>query len=65
MEDGKGLLIQCTADGNVCNIWGIVVVQAVDVFHDPSTVRLDGGQDQQILEIPKKWQSAWRHRNEE
>lgn len=46
VEDGKRLLIQCIADGNACDIWGIAIVQAADVFHDPNMVCLDGSQDQ-------------------
>ena len=55
LEDGKGLLIQLIANGNVGYVWGIVVVKAVDVLHDTCTVSLDGSLDQQILQIPEKW----------
>ena len=50
-EDGKGLLVQLVADGNVGNVGSVVVVQACDVLHDARAVGLDGGQDEQVLEV--------------
>lgn len=51
LEDGKRLLIELTADGNVGNVWRVVVVQPVDVLHDAGAVGFDGGQDKQILKV--------------
>ena len=50
-EDSKGLLEELVADGNVGNVWGIIVVQAVDVLHHTGPVCLDGRQDQQVLQV--------------
>lgn len=41
-KDSKGLLEQLAADGNVGDVWGVVIVQAVDVFHDAGAVSFDG-----------------------
>lgn len=51
LEDRKGLLIKLTADADGGNIWGVVVVQAVDVFTHTSRVCLYGSQDQKILQV--------------
>ena len=32
-EDGKGFLVEFTADGNVSDVWGVVVVKPVNVLH--------------------------------
>ena len=51
LEDGEGLLKQTRSDGNIGNIRGVVVVEAVDVVHNACAVSLDGGQDEQVLEV--------------
>ena len=51
LEDGEGLLKELVADGDVGDVGGVVVVQAVDVLHDARAVCLDGRQDQKVLEI--------------
>lgn len=53
-EDSKSFFIQLIANCNVCNIRGIVVVQAVDVFHHTCTICFNSCQDQEILEVPLK-----------
>ena len=62
-EDGKGLLKELVADGNVGNIRSVVVVQAVDVFHDAGAVGLDGRQDEEVLQVPEKKKEESQARN--
>lgn len=57
-EDGKSLLKELVADGNVGDVRGIVVVQAVDVLHDASAIGFNGRQDQKVLQVPKQ-QQRW------
>ncbi len=52
LEDSKGFFVQFTADGDVGDVRGVVVVQSCDVLHHTRPVRLDGRQDQQVLQIP-------------
>lgn len=52
LEDSEGFLIQLIADGDVGYVRGIIVVQSVDVLHDASAVGHDGGQNQQVLQVP-------------
>ena len=57
-KDGECLLEEFAIDSNVCDVWGVVVVETGDVLHDAGTVSLDGSQDQQILQVPvgsAKW----------
>lgn len=54
LENGKGLLEQFVANGDVGYVWSIIVVKTVDVLHDACAVSLDGRQDQQVLQIPGK-----------
>jgi len=49
LEDGKRLLEQLTGDGDVGNIWCIVVIQTVDVFHHSTSVSLDSRENKQVL----------------
>lgn len=51
-EDCKSLLEEFIANGDVSDVWGIVVVEAVDVLHDTSAVSFDGRQDQEVLQVP-------------
>lgn len=51
-EDGESLLEELVADGDVGDVGGVVVVQAVDVLHNAGAVGLDGGQDQEVLQVP-------------
>lgn len=55
-KDSKGFLKELAADGNVGDVGGVVVVQAVDVFHDASAVGFNGGQDEQILQVSRNGQ---------
>ena len=52
LEDGESLFVKFCSDGDVCNVRGVIVVQAGDVLHDLGLVRLDGGQDKQVLQVP-------------
>ncbi len=52
LEDGECLLVELGPDGDVGNIRGIVVVQPVDVLHHLAVVRLDSGQDEEVLQVP-------------
>jgi hypothetical protein len=52
LEDGECLLVELGPDGDVGNIRGIVVVQPVDVLHHLAVIRLDGGQDEEVLQVP-------------
>ena len=54
LEDSEGLLVELGADGDVGNVRGVVVVQPVDVLHHLAVVRLDGRQDQQVLQVPAR-----------
>lgn len=56
-EDSKSLFKELIADGDVGNVRGIVVVQAVDVLHYTSAIGFDGRQDQKILQVPKQHQN--------
>lgn len=53
-EDGECLFVELIADRNISNVWSVVVVQPVDVLHDTSPVSLDGGQNEQVLEVSVK-----------
>lgn len=57
-KNSKGLLKQLIADGDVCDVWGVVVVQAVDVLHDTGAVSFDGSEDEQVLEVSETTQAA-------
>ena len=39
------------ADGDVRNVGHVVVVEAVDVVHDARRVRLNGGEDEEVLQV--------------
>lgn len=41
LEDGKGLLEELVADGNVSNIGSVIVVKPADVLHHTGTVSFD------------------------
>ena len=51
--DKKCLLVQLVllADGDLGNIGTVVVLQALDVVHDAHLIGLDGGEDEQILQV--------------
>ena len=51
VENDDGLLEQFIVDGDVGYVWGVVVVQSVDVLHHLSRVRLDRSQNQQVLQV--------------
>lgn len=51
-EDRKSLLEELIANGDVSDVWGVIVVEAVDVLHDTSAVSFDGRQDQEVLQVP-------------
>lgn len=53
LEDGKSFLIEFIGDGNVCNVWGVVVIQSVDVLHHTGAISFNGSQDQQVLKVPE------------
>lgn len=52
LEDGESLLVELAADCDVGNVWSVVVIEACDVVHHAGVVSLDGGQDQQVLQVP-------------
>jgi hypothetical protein len=54
LEDGECLLVELRPDGDVGNVRRIVVVQPVDVLHHLAVIRLDGGQDEEVLQVPAK-----------
>lgn len=56
-EDGKSLFKELVADGDVGDVRGVVVVQAVDVLHYASAIGFDGRQDQKVLQVPEQRQS--------
>lgn len=53
-EDGEGLLEELVADGDVCDVRGVVVIQTVDVLHDACPVGFDGRQDKKVLEVSER-----------
>lgn len=53
-ENSKSLLEQLVADGDVSNVRGVVVVQAVDVLHHAGSVSFDRRQDEQILQVSER-----------
>lgn len=53
-ENSKGLLKQLIADGDVSDVRGVVVVQAVDVLHHAGSISFDGRQDEQILQVSER-----------
>ena len=56
-EYRESFLVEFAADGDVCDVGGVVVVEAIDVLHDATAVGFDRRQDQQVLEIPGTVQS--------
>lgn len=52
LEDGKGLLEELIANGNVSNIRSIIVVQSADVLHHTGTVSFDCCENKKVLQIP-------------
>ena len=66
LEDSECLLEELVADGDVGDVWGVIIIQAVDVLHHTGTVRLYGRQDQQVLQVSgstHKLSSASTHKN--
>eukprot|EP00962_Isochrysis_galbana_P044602 scaffold17363_cov102-Isochrysis_galbana.AAC.3 len=57
LEDDERLLVQFRPDGDVCNVGHVVVGQPIDVVHDARLVRLDGGENEQVLRA-----GEWRGR---
>lgn len=51
LENGKGLFEELTADANVSNIRGIVVVKTIDILSNTRCISLHSCQDQQILQV--------------
>mmetsp|Transcript_10474 Transcript_10474/g.36145 ORF Transcript_10474/g.36145 Transcript_10474/m.36145 type:complete len:1393 (-) Transcript_10474:82-4260(-) len=51
LVDEEGLLEELGAHRNLSNGRAIEVVEPVDVVHHPGSVRLDGGQNQQVLQV--------------
>mmetsp|Transcript_37454 Transcript_37454/g.84891 ORF Transcript_37454/g.84891 Transcript_37454/m.84891 type:complete len:394 (+) Transcript_37454:1675-2856(+) len=51
LEDDESLLVQLRADGDVGDVGHVVIVEPVDVVHDARCVGLDGGEDEQVLQI--------------
>lgn len=51
-EDRESFFEELVANGDVSDVRGIVVFQAVDILHDASAVSFDGGQDQKVLQVP-------------
>ncbi len=61
LEDGEGLFVQLVADGDVGDVRSVVIVQPVDVLHDPRPVRFDGRQDQEVLQVPDAKDTFYYH----
>lgn len=59
LKDGEGFFVQFVANGDVGDVRGIVIVQTVDVLHDPLAVRFNGCQYQQILEVSRVERSVF------
>lgn len=53
-ENCEGLLKQLVTDGNICYVWGIVVVKAINVLHNTSSVSFNGRQNEQVLQVSAK-----------
>ena len=51
-EDCKCFLIELTADGDVGNVWRVVVIKTVDILHHTRPIRFYCRQNQQVLKIP-------------
>ena len=51
-ENGKCFFKELIADGDVGNIWGIIIIQAVNVLHNTGTVSLDCSEDEEVLQVP-------------
>ena len=48
-KDGERFLKEFAIDSNVCNVWSVIVIQAVDILHDASAVSLDGCQETPVF----------------
>ena len=51
LEDGKGFFVQLVTGGNLTDLRTVERVESVDVIHDARCVRLDGGKDEQVLQV--------------
>ena len=51
LENRKGLLVELVANGNLAHLRAVEGVEAVDVVHHAGGVRLDRGEDEQVLEV--------------
>ena len=51
LENRERLLVQLVADGDLANLRAVERVQPVDVVHHARLVRLDGGEDEQVLQV--------------
>ena len=49
LEDGEGLLEEFAADADGGQVRGVVVVKAIDIFHDSGLVGLHRREDEQVL----------------
>lgn len=50
-ENCERLLEEFITDGNICDVRGVVVVKAIDVLHDASSVGFNGRQNEKVLEV--------------
>lgn len=54
LKDGERLFKELVADGDVCDIRSIVVIQPVYVLHHAGAVGFDRRQNEQILEVSEE-----------
>ena len=52
LEDSESLLKQLVGNGNVGDVWSIIVIKSGNVFHDTCWICLYSCQYQQILKVP-------------
>mmetsp|Transcript_98646 Transcript_98646/g.299391 ORF Transcript_98646/g.299391 Transcript_98646/m.299391 type:complete len:702 (-) Transcript_98646:1272-3377(-) len=54
LVDQEGLLVEPVgvAQRNLGNVRPVVAIEPIDVVHDAGLVRLDGSQDEQVLQVP-------------
>ena len=63
LKDCERLLVEFSSDSNVSDIRGVVVVQTGDVLHNLGLVRLYGGEDEEVLQVPEQIGQILKHWN--